>query len=61
LEIAKFPKNITQNKEIVIYVDGNQTRDFISINDVIESFGCEIKLNANGIYNIASGVSISIN
>ncbi len=59
--ITKFLKNITQNKEIVIYVDGNQTRDFISINDVVESFGCAIKSNTNGIYNIASGVSISIN
>ncbi len=45
----------------MIYGDENQTRDFISINDVVESFGCEIKLNANGIYNITSGVSISIN
>ena len=59
--ITKFLKNITQNKEIVIYGDENQTRDFISINDVVESFSCAVKSNSNWIYNIASGVSISIN
>lgn len=59
--ITKFLKNITQNKEIIIYGDGKQTRDFISINDVIESFDCAVKSKNNGIYNIASGVSVSIN
>ncbi len=59
--ISKFLKNITQNKEIIIYGDGKQTRDFISINDVVESFDCAVKSKINGTYNIASGVSVSIN
>jgi UDP-glucose 4-epimerase len=59
--ITKFLKNITENKPLVVYGDGKQTRDFISINDVVESFGCAIKSNTNGMYNIASGVSILIN
>ncbi len=59
--IAKFLKNITENKPIVVYVDVKQKRDFISINDVVESFGCAIKSNTNKIYNIVSRVSISIN
>ena len=59
--ITKFLKNITQNKEIVIYGDGKQTRDFISINDVVESFDCAVKSKINGTYNIASGESVSIN
>ncbi len=45
----------------MIYGDENQTRDFISINDVVESFSCAVKSNTNEIYNIASRVSISIN
>jgi len=59
--ITKFLKNITQNKEIIIYGDGKQTRDFISINDVVESFDCAVKSKSNGTYNIASGISVSIN
>ncbi len=59
--ISKFLKNISENKEIVIYGDGEQTRDFISINDIVESFDCAIKSKSNGTYNIASGISVSIN
>ncbi len=59
--ISKFLKNISENKEIVIFGDGKQTRDFISINDVVESFDCAIKSKTNGTYNIASGISVSIN
>ena len=33
--ITKFLKIITHNKEIVIYGNGNQARDFISINNVV--------------------------
>jgi len=50
-----------ENKEIIIYGNGEQTRDFISINDVVESFDCAIKSKTNGTYNIASGISVSIN
>ena len=57
----KFLKNISENKEIIIYGDGEQTRDFVSINDVVESFDCAIKSKTNGTYNIASGISVSIN
>jgi len=59
--ITKFLKNIRDNKPIVIYGDGEQTRDFVSINDVVESFDCALKSDKNGTYNIASGKSISIN
>lgn len=59
--ISKFFENITQDKEIIIYGDGKQTRDFVSINDIVQAFDCAIKSNSNGVYNIASGESISIN
>ena len=59
--ITKFLKNISENKEIIIFGDGKQTRDFISINDVVKSFECALKSNQNETYNIASGKSISIN
>lgn len=59
--ISKFLKNISEDKPLVIYGDGNQTRDFISIYDVIDAFSCAISSENSGTYNIASGVSISIN
>jgi len=54
-------QNILQKKPVVIYGDGTQTRDFVSIHDVVDAFSCAINTNKNGTYNIASGKSITIN
>jgi len=62
--ISKFIKNISKDRPIVINGDGEQTRDFVSIFDVIKAFECAIK-NIEGkkgdVYNIGTGNSISIN
>lgn len=58
--ITKFAENISKDNPLVIYGDGEQTRDFVSISDVIDAFDCAIKTNSSGTYNIASGKSISI-
>ena len=58
--ISNFAENISKDNPLVIYGNGKQTRDFISINDVIDAFDCVIKTNSSGTYNIASGKSISI-
>ena len=61
--ITKFAKNIAQNISLEIYGDGEQTRDFISINDVVEAYHHSLD-NINGkrgnIYNIGSGKHTSI-
>jgi UDP-glucose 4-epimerase len=59
--ISKFLKNVSENKPLVIYGDGNQSRDFVSVYDVVESFECAIKSDHSNTYNIASGKSVSIN
>jgi len=62
--ISKFIKNISEDKPIEINDDGKQTRDFVSIHDVVAAFECAIK-NIEGkkgdVYNIGTGDSISIN
>ena len=35
--ISTFIKSIIMNKEIIIYGDGNQTRDFIYVDDLISA------------------------
>ena len=61
--ITKFLENIKKDKPLVIYGNGNQTRDFIHIDDAIECINLAIK-NINKktgkIYNIGSGKSTSI-
>ena len=59
--ITKFLRNIANDEPIVIYGDGKQTRDFISIYDVVKAFESALKFSKNGTFNIASGKSFSIN
>lgn len=61
--ITKFLKNIQQKKPIVIFGDGSNTRDFVSIYDVIQAFDNSIKKidgKKGKFYNIASGKYVSI-
>jgi len=62
--ITKFLEKISKNEALEIFGDGLQTRDFVSIQDVVESIFCaisEIKGRNETIFNIASGKSVSIN
>lgn len=58
--ITKFIKRIAMNKPLEIFGDGMQTRDFVSIKDVISSIYDAIENGKNGTYNIASGKVVTI-
>lgn len=60
--ITKFARNILSDKSLMIYGDGLQTRDFISIEDVVSIFCSALTIfeKYGRIYNIGSGKSISI-
>lgn len=61
--ITKFMNNISDNKPLVIFGDGSNTRDFISIDDVVNSIHNameNIKGKKGNYYNIAMGKSVSI-
>ena len=61
--ITKFLKNLQENKPLEIFGDGNQSRDFIHIDDAVRCINSTIK-NLEGksgrVYNIGSGTSTSI-
>ncbi|MBJ41764.1 MAG: UDP-glucose 4-epimerase [Planctomycetaceae bacterium] len=56
-----FLQNAIESKKSTIYGNGNQTRDFIYIDDVVDSFMTVINENINGIFNIGTGIEVSIN
>jgi len=61
--ITKFMKKISENKPLIIFGDGSNTRDFLSIDDVIDSIHNAIKKidgKKGNCYNIATGKSVSI-
>ena len=60
--IPIWAKLILESKPIIIYDDGNQTRDFINVKDVARAnyLSC-IDEHIEGYYNLGSGTSITIN
>ena len=62
--ITKFLNKISKNQPLEIFGDGLQTRDFVSIQDVIESIYyaiSKIEGKRGIIFNIGNGKSVSIN
>lgn len=58
--IPIFIKKALNNEDLIIYGDGNQTRDFIYIDDVINA--CVLASEkGSGAINIGSGIPISVN
>ena len=59
--INLFLDDVLKNKTPIIFGDGNQTRDFIYIEDVIDAILNATDLSDHGIINVGSGVSTSFN
>tara|TARA_B110000027_G_C16120167_1_gene302372 strand:+ start:420 stop:1331 length:912 start_codon:yes stop_codon:yes gene_type:complete len=53
-------KSFISQKKVLIFGNGNQTRDFIYVGDLVEIIERSIKFKS-GSYNIASGKSNSVN
>jgi len=61
--ITKFMKNIREDKPLIIFGDGSYSRDFIFVEDVVNSIKCAIENiddKRGEYYNIASGSFTSI-
>lgn len=58
--IPIFVSNAVQNKDIVIFGDGEQTRDFVYVKDVVSAL-LVAQEKAAGVFNVASGNVITIN
>ena len=60
--ITEFVKRATRGEPPIIFGDGEQTRDFVHVKDVTKAIIKALDSdNASGIYNIGSGVAITIN
>lgn len=59
--IPNFINAILNNKQPIIYGDGEQTRDFVYVYDVADANIKACESDFNGIVNIASGTQISVN
>jgi UDP-glucose 4-epimerase len=59
--VAIFTDRILRGETITIQGDGEQTRDFIYISDIVDANLAAIERGDGGIYNIGTGVQTSIN
>jgi len=59
--IPKFIHQLVNNKEALIYGDGEQTRDFVYVKDVVKANIKACESEFIGPVNIASGEAISVN
>jgi len=59
--ITKFQENIMTEKSPIIFGDGSQVRDFISVDDVCQANLAAMKSNEkSGFFNIGTGIVTSI-
>jgi UDP-glucose 4-epimerase len=54
-------KHLRHNKPPVVHGDGHQTRDFVSVEDVVNATILALDSEtASGVYNIATGIETTI-
>ncbi|MCX6777551.1 MAG: SDR family oxidoreductase [Candidatus Micrarchaeota archaeon] len=59
--VPKFIEAVKSGRQPVVYGDGEQTRDFVFVDDAVGANVLAMKKGVNGIFNIASGEEVSIN
>lgn len=59
--IPAFMQRVSQNLPPVIFGDGEKSRDFVFVKDVVKANILAAQSNAEGVYNIGSGHGITIN
>jgi len=60
--VSIFSRLIRQGKELTIFGDGGQTRDFVYVGDVAAAnYRALVTQNANTVYNISTGTETSVN
>ncbi len=61
--ISRFKKSVLQQQPLIIYGTGEQTRDFVHVDDVVNAFilAANVELKGAQVINVCSGQSLSIN
>lgn len=60
--IPIFFNRVLRNQPITIFGDGEQTRDFVNVKDVVQAnLRSAFSAEASGVFNIGSGTRITIN
>jgi UDP-glucose 4-epimerase len=59
--ISRFISAVLKGEQPVIYGDGEQTRDFVFVKDVVRACILASESHSKGVFNVARGESTSLN
>ncbi len=59
--VSIFLEKMMQGKDLIIFGDGNQTRDFIYVKDVAEGIYRASKTRESGVFNLSTNIENSVN
>lgn len=59
--VAIFCDTLLRGESPYIFGDGEQTRDFVYVKDVVSANLLALKSNSNGIYNVCTNTEITVN
>lgn len=59
--IPKFISRTLADKPAVIFGDGEQTRDFTFVNDVVKANILAVQSDVCGVFNVSCGISVTVN
>ncbi|MGG1617638.1 NAD-dependent epimerase/dehydratase family protein [Paenibacillus sp. NRS-1782] len=59
--VSIFINKMLKNESLIIYGNGEQTRDFIYVQDVVNANIAAIDSEINGVFNVSTNTTISLN
>ncbi len=59
--VSAFIRNINEHGKITVYGDGEQTRDYLYIQDLAQGIADAVSRKVSGVYQLGSGIPTSIN
>lgn len=59
--VAQFADDIAGGRSPVLYGDGEQTRDFVYVSDVVRALSLAAEHRLDGVYNVGTGTGRSFN
>lgn len=59
--VAAFFKNILAGRDLDVYGDGSQTRDYVFVEDIARGIAKAMETGATGVYQLGTGIPTSIN
>ncbi len=59
--VAIFSQAMLKNKDIFIFGDGEQLRDYVYVNDIVQANLLALSKGDNEVFNIGTGITSSVN